>query len=111
MTSARGPPLQAARIHVQMSPEQARKPERVDFERSTAGFSSEIFPKAKAAQMKLEHYYKVAVDAAIERNGRRVELERKLQQDMSMSDQRKQRQLQQLGIKVRTATSGFKLLC
>ena len=29
-------------------------------------------PKAKAAQLKLEHFYKVAVDAAIERNTRYV---------------------------------------
>ncbi|KAK7061741.1 AGC/NDR protein kinase [Favolaschia claudopus] len=72
------------------------------FDRSTAGFSDEVLPRAKAAQMKLEHYYKVAVDAAIERNTRRVELERRLQVDQTMSDDRKQRQLQQLGKKEST---------
>jgi len=42
----------------------------VFFERTTAGFSDEAIPRAKTAQLKLEHYYKVAVDAAIERNTR-----------------------------------------
>ena len=42
----------------------------VFFERTTAGFSAEAIPRAKTAQLKLEHYYKVAVDAAIERNTR-----------------------------------------
>ena len=42
----------------------------VYFERTTAGFSEDAVPRAKAAQLKLEHYYKVAVDAAIERNTR-----------------------------------------
>ncbi|CAL1700651.1 unnamed protein product [Somion occarium] len=69
----------------------------VYFERTTAGFSDDAVPRAKAAQLKLEHYYKVAVDAAIERNTRRVELERKLAADTTMSDERKQRQLTQLG--------------
>ena len=42
----------------------------VYFDRTTAGFSEEAVPKAKAAQLKLEHFYKVAVDSAIERNQR-----------------------------------------
>lgn len=42
----------------------------VFFERTTTGFSGEAVPRAKTAQLKLEHYYKVAVDAAIERNTR-----------------------------------------
>lgn len=45
----------------------------VRFERSTAGFSDDARHRAKAAQLKLEHFYKVAVDAAIERNTRCVE--------------------------------------
>jgi len=69
----------------------------VYFERTTTGFSDDAIPRAKAAQLKLEHYYKVAVDAAIERNTRRVELEQKLAAETAMSDERKQRQLQQLG--------------
>jgi serine/threonine protein kinase len=74
----------------------------VFFERTTAGFSDEAIPRAKTAQLKLEHYYKVAVDAAIERNTRRVELERRLQGDAHISEERKQRQLQQLGKKEST---------
>ena len=42
----------------------------VYFERTTAGFSNDAVPRAKAAQLKLEHFYKVAVDSAIERNQR-----------------------------------------
>jgi protein-serine/threonine kinase len=45
----------------------------VTFERSTAGFSDDAVHRAKAAQLKLEHFYKVAVEAVIERNTRYVE--------------------------------------
>jgi hypothetical protein len=71
--------------------------------------------------MKLEHHYKIAVDAAIERNQRlghmllsngsnqlrlrRVELERRLQGDNTISEERKQRQLQQLGKKESVSAS------
>ena len=54
------------------SPTSAKSPDYVYFERTTAGFSDDAVPKAKAAQLKLEHFYKVAVDAAIERNTRCV---------------------------------------
>lgn len=47
-----------------------KSPDYVYFERSSAGFSDEAVPRAKTAQVKLEHYYKVSVDAAIERNTR-----------------------------------------
>lgn len=51
----------------------AEKPaDYVYFDRTTAGFSDDAVPRAKAAQLKLEHFYKVAVDAAIERNNRSV---------------------------------------
>ncbi|KAL5527578.1 CBK1 [Sanghuangporus baumii] len=80
----------------------SRSADYVYFDRTTAGFSEEAVPKAKAAQLKLEHFYKVAVESAIERNQRRVELERRLQTDNTMTDERKQRQLQQLGKKEST---------
>ncbi|KAF8076414.1 kinase-like domain-containing protein [Lyophyllum atratum] len=89
----------------QSSPEtsQAAKPaDYVYFDRTTAGFTDEAVPRAKTAQVKLEHYYKVAVDSAIERNTRRVELERRLQGEVTLSEERKQRQLQQLGRKEST---------
>lgn len=44
----------------------------VYFERSTEGFSSDAVSRATAAKLKLESYYKLAVDVAIERNGRYV---------------------------------------
>ncbi|TFY75489.1 hypothetical protein EWM64_g8522, partial [Hericium alpestre] len=85
------------------SSSQSGKPaDYVYFDRTTAGFSDDAVPRAKAAQLKLEHFYKVAVDAAIERNTRRVELERRLQADTMMPDERKQRQLLQLGKKEST---------
>ena len=59
-------------------------------------------PRAQSAQLKLEHYYKVAVDSAIERNTRRVELERRLQSETMKSEERKNRQLHQLGKKEST---------
>ena len=90
----------------------------VYFERKLEGLSDDALPRAKSAQAKLEHYYKIAVDAAIERNtryvvlpvqrlvlnvpSRRVELERRLQADTLISEERKHRQLQQLGKKEST---------
>lgn len=44
----------------------------VYFERSTEGFSPDAVSRATAAKLKLESYYKLAVDVAIERNGRYV---------------------------------------
>ncbi|KAF9534302.1 kinase-like protein [Crepidotus variabilis] len=74
----------------------------VYFDRNLNGLSTEAMPRAKNAQVKLEHFYKVAVDAAIERNTRRVELERRLQNEHTMSEERKNRQLSQLGKKEST---------
>ncbi|TFL00509.1 kinase-like domain-containing protein [Pterulicium gracile] len=80
----------------------ARKADYVYFDRTTAGFSDDAVPKAKGAQLKLEHFYNVAVTAAVERNARRVDLERRLQADGSTSEERKARHLQQLGRKEST---------
>lgn len=44
----------------------------VYFKRSTEEFSSDAVARATAAKLKLESYYKIAVDAAIERNARLV---------------------------------------
>ncbi|KAF9038430.1 AGC/NDR protein kinase [Panaeolus papilionaceus] len=68
-----------------LSPDQSsNQPQRPDdyvyFERSTDGFSSETVARSTAAKLKLESYYKVAVDTAIERNARRIEMETKLSQ-------------------------------
>ena len=68
--------LPTTHIHTTMSspsPSSAGKPaDYVYFERTTAGFSEDALPRSKAAQLKLEHYYKIAVEAAIERNQRCV---------------------------------------
>lgn len=48
----------------------AKPADYVYFDRTTAGFSDDAVARAKGAQLKLEHYYKIAVDAAIERNTR-----------------------------------------
>ena len=56
----------------QSSSSAAKPADYVYFERTTAGFSEDALPRSKAAQLKLEHYYKVAVEAAIERNQRCV---------------------------------------
>ncbi|KAH9977592.1 AGC/NDR protein kinase [Lactifluus volemus] len=84
------------------SPQPPKPADYVYFDRTVVGFSDDAVPRAKAAQLKLEHYYKVAVDAAIERNTRRVDLERRLQTDSVMTDERKQRQLLQHGKKEST---------
>ncbi|KAH7343829.1 AGC/NDR protein kinase [Rhizoctonia solani] len=76
----------------------AKPADYVYFERSTAGFSKDALPKATMAKLKLEHFYKVAVESAIERNTRRVELEQRLQGDAVMPEDRKVRQLQNLGL-------------
>lgn len=64
------PPSSSA--NTAQSPTAAKSSDYVYFDRTTAGFSDDAVPKAKAAQLKLEHFYKVAVDAAIERNTRCV---------------------------------------
>ena len=60
---------------VERGNEYSSKPRGDDYvyvERSTKGFSSEAVAHSTAAKLKLESYYKVAVDAAIERNARCV---------------------------------------
>ncbi|KAF9454336.1 kinase-like protein [Macrolepiota fuliginosa MF-IS2] len=57
-----------------------RPDDYVYFERSTNDFSNDAVARSTAAKLKLESFYKVAVDSAIERNARRIELETKLVQ-------------------------------
>ncbi|CAG8554535.1 10341_t:CDS:2 [Diversispora eburnea] len=72
--------------------------EYVNFERSTEGFSKGTLDRSTAARLKLEHFYKVTLDQARERNERRTELEKKLEKE-DCSGERKNRQLQSLGRK------------
>ncbi|EGN96778.1 hypothetical protein SERLA73DRAFT_184939 [Serpula lacrymans var. lacrymans S7.3] len=74
------------------SANKARSSDYVYFERSTDEFSSDAVSRATATKLKMESYYKVAVDAAIERNGRRAELELKINQAM-MPNESKEREI------------------
>ncbi|GAA6058054.1 hypothetical protein JCM3770_002946 [Rhodotorula araucariae] len=69
-------------------------------------FRKDTLEKAQAAKLKLEHYYQKAVQEAIERNTRRTDLEKRLAQDHAQPDDRKARQLAQLG---RTESSFLRL--
>lgn len=65
--------MQASQSTPSPSSGSAAKPaDYVYFERTTSGFSDDALPRSKGAQLKLEHYYKIAVEAAIERNTRYV---------------------------------------
>ncbi|KAJ1677751.1 Serine/threonine-protein kinase, partial [Spiromyces aspiralis] len=66
--------------------------------RSTAGYSRDIIEKAAVAKLKMESFYKTLMNQCIERNSRRVELERKLASEGG-SEERRQRQLISLGSK------------
>ncbi|CAG8464919.1 3194_t:CDS:10 [Ambispora leptoticha] len=70
----------------------------VVFQRSTEGFPKGTLDRSIAAKLKLEHFYKVTLEQAIERNQRRQELEAKLEND-PCSDDRRNRQFQSLGRK------------
>ncbi|GAA5893101.1 hypothetical protein JCM5296_003073 [Sporobolomyces johnsonii] len=80
--------------------------EYVYFERAPGGFRKDTLEKAQAAKLKLEHYYQKQVQEAIERNTRRTDLEKRLAADQSLPDDRKTRQLAQLG---RTESSFLRL--
>lgn len=63
--------MQRSSTSSQSTVESKKSTDYVYFDRSADhGFSSDAAPRAKTAQLKLEHYYKVAVDSTIERNTR-----------------------------------------
>ena len=72
--------------------------DNAQFSRDTSHMSKATLEKAATTKLKLEHFYKVAVEHAVERNNRRIELETRLGQERG-SDERKQRQLRSLGQK------------
>ncbi|KAF8347888.1 AGC/NDR protein kinase [Amanita rubescens] len=76
----------------------------VYFKRSTAEFSSDAIARSTAAKLKLESYYKVAVQSAIERNARRIELETRLSQ--ILAPEAKERELRRY---VRTESQQLRL--
>ncbi|KAF8459018.1 kinase-like domain-containing protein [Terfezia claveryi] len=69
----------------------------VVFERNTENFSPQTREKAAATKLKVELFYNQNVQHAVERNQRRMELERRLASETRMSEERKDRQRQQLG--------------
>ncbi|KAK9481239.1 kinase-like domain-containing protein [Lipomyces japonicus] len=68
------------------------------FERNPDQFSKITLERAAAAKLKLENFYQLNVTHAVERNQRRVELETRLATERG-SEERKNRQLQNLGKK------------
>lgn len=72
----------------------------VYFNRQPSLMSKASQDKAAAIKLKLENYYQMSVGHAIERNQRRLDLENKLMsQESGMSEERRNRQLQNLGKK------------
>lgn len=69
----------------------------VYFERRPQMFGEQVMQKSTAAKMRLELYYKEAVEGVVARKGRRSELEKQLHQDVNTPDAIKARHLQALG--------------
>ncbi|KAJ2481788.1 Serine/threonine-protein kinase [Coemansia sp. RSA 2131] len=69
------------------------------FVRSAAGYPRATVEKAAVGKLKLEAFYKDLMGQCIERNQRRKDLEQRLIEESGSSDERKQRQLQNLGAK------------
>ncbi|KAJ2613860.1 Serine/threonine-protein kinase [Coemansia sp. RSA 1365] len=69
------------------------------FVRSAAGYPRATVEKAAVAKLKLESFYKDLMGQCIERNQRRKELEQRVLAESGSSEERKQRQLQNLGAK------------
>ncbi|KAJ2159474.1 Serine/threonine-protein kinase [Coemansia sp. RSA 552] len=69
------------------------------FVRSAAEYPRATVEKAAVAKLKLESFYKDLMGQCIERNQRRKELEQRLVGESSSSEERKQRQLLNLGAK------------
>lgn len=72
----------------------------VHFEKMPASLSKHAQDKAALIKLRLENFYQMSVTHAIERNQRRLELENKLlAEGATMSEERRTRQLQNLGHK------------
>ncbi|KAI7901000.1 serine/threonine-protein kinase orb6 [Cokeromyces recurvatus] len=82
----------------QQQQQQQQPIENNGYHRSTEGFPRSVLDRATAAKLRLENYYKTALEQAHERNQRRTETENKLAQE-NCSEEKKKRQLQSLGRK------------
>ncbi|TKY85548.1 hypothetical protein EX895_005710 [Sporisorium graminicola] len=82
------------------NPANEKPADYVYFERSTNGMQKSTIEAATGAKLKLENFYKVYVEQAVERIKRAAELEDRLTNPpdgVHLSDERKARQLAQLG--------------
>lgn len=80
--------------------ESVNKSSVIEFQRDPNSMSRLSQDKAAAVKLRLENHYQMAVSHAIERNQRWLDLENKLsQEEETMSEERKNRQLQNLGKK------------
>ncbi|KAH7098485.1 AGC/NDR protein kinase [Auriculariales sp. MPI-PUGE-AT-0066] len=77
-------------LHASERQAQERGPDYVYFDRTHDR-------EGMSARMKLKHFYKLSVQTTMERNQRRIDLENKLEVDAKMSEEKKQRQVAQLG--------------
>lgn len=97
---ARQPPEATPRTPPAQVTDFDAKSNYVYFNRQPALMTKMAQDKAAAIKLKLENYYQMSVGHAIERNQRRLDLENKLlSQEGGMSEERKNRQLQNLGRK------------
>ncbi|KAI9629588.1 hypothetical protein KEM48_012806 [Puccinia striiformis f. sp. tritici PST-130] len=69
----------------------------VYFSRDPSQFSKPILEKTTACKLKIKHVYRKAVEETIERNQKRQESEKKIAADPSLTEERKQRRLINLG--------------
>lgn len=76
----------------------SNSPDYVYFERHPEQFSQTTQEKAAAVKLRIEHFFNINVNHAIERNQRRVQTEQSLMQDRG-SEERKNRTLLSLGKK------------
>ena len=89
----------AQQIHAQVSGS-PNKSNYVYFNRQPNMVNKVTQDKASAIKLRLENYYQMSISHAIERNQRRLDLEHKLMnEDIASSEERKNRQLQNLGKK------------
>ena len=74
-------------------------PDYVYFQRNPQQYSTHILQKSTATKMRMELYYKQAVEGVVQRKERRVTLEKSLMSDggRGMEDWQKAKQLQGLG--------------
>ncbi|KAF3994205.1 hypothetical protein FT663_00175 [Candidozyma haemuli var. vulneris] len=98
--SPRTPPSQVTHQSPQAVEPREKNKNYVYFNRNPDVMSKVTQDKAAAMKLRLENYYQMSVSHAIERNQRRLDLENKLMaEEAGSSEERKNRQLQNLGKK------------